>query len=127
MHGKVLIGSEKPTGIVALLRHLFRVTTVENGCGGLSLNVTVQKRHQLTSVRFFPKPIDVRCPAAPRTKSCGNLIFLGLNIGKIVLMPVDVGDLPGLYPRPIRLAREDELFQETKSRKRICKERHCYS
>ena len=32
MHGKVLIGSEKPTGIVAMLRHFFRVTTVKEGC-----------------------------------------------------------------------------------------------
>ena len=33
MHGKVLMGSEKPTNIVAMLRHFFRVTSVKEGCG----------------------------------------------------------------------------------------------
>ena len=32
MHGKVLMGSEKPTDIVTMLRHLFRVPTVKEGC-----------------------------------------------------------------------------------------------
>ena len=32
MHGKVPMGSEKPTDIVAILRHFFRVTAVKEGC-----------------------------------------------------------------------------------------------
>ena len=32
MHGKVPMGSEKPTDIVTMLRHFFRVTTVKEGC-----------------------------------------------------------------------------------------------
>ena len=34
MHGKVPMGSEKPTDIVAMLRHFFRVTAVKEGCDG---------------------------------------------------------------------------------------------
>ena len=32
MHAKVPIEFEKPTDIVAMLRHFFRVTAVEEGC-----------------------------------------------------------------------------------------------
>ena len=32
MHGKVPIEFEKPTDIVAMLRHFFRVTAVKEGC-----------------------------------------------------------------------------------------------
>ena len=31
MHGKVPMGSEKPSDIVAMLRHFFRVTAVKEG------------------------------------------------------------------------------------------------
>ena len=33
VHGKVPMRSEKPTDIVAMLRHFFRVTAVKEGCG----------------------------------------------------------------------------------------------
>ena len=32
VHGKVHMGSEKPSDIVAMLRHFFRVTAVKEGC-----------------------------------------------------------------------------------------------
>ena len=38
MHGKVPIGFEKPTYIVAMLRHFFRVTAVREGCVVLTLS-----------------------------------------------------------------------------------------
>ena len=39
VHGKVPMGSEKPTDIVVMLRHFFRVTAVK-GCAWLSPVVT---------------------------------------------------------------------------------------
>jgi len=42
--------------------------------------------------------------------------FEGFDIGQKALMPADDDDLPGLHPR---FVRDDELFQEAKSRQRI--------
>ena len=59
MHGKVPMGAEKPTDIVAMLRHFFRVTAVKKGCVTSGLNCMVMR--SLTSLVKDGQWLDESC------------------------------------------------------------------
>ena len=49
MQGEVLRGSKKPTSIVAMLMHFFRVTTAKEGCGDLRADTIQFFQHFYTT------------------------------------------------------------------------------